>query len=89
MVIDNLFYIIINQLVKVIRNIVAVQIPNYWLLQMDYRNKNILAPMVRIGRLPTRLLALNYGADLVYSEVGVFIFTVLHQVNTKSSLSST
>ena len=25
--------------------------------------------MVRIGTLPTRLLALDYGADLVYSEV--------------------
>merc|ERR1712179_510010 len=35
---------------------------------MDYSGKNILAPMVRIGRLPTRLLALSYGADLVYSE---------------------
>lgn len=36
---------------------------------IDYRNKLILAPMVRIGTLPTRLLALDYGADLVYSEV--------------------
>ncbi|KAL4234051.1 tRNA-dihydrouridine(20) synthase [NAD(P)+]-like protein [Mactra antiquata] len=35
---------------------------------MDYRNKVILAPMVRIGTLPTRLLALKYGADIVYSE---------------------
>ncbi|KAI1303572.1 tRNA-dihydrouridine(20) synthase [NAD(P)+]-like [Halotydeus destructor] len=33
-----------------------------------YRDKLILAPMVRIGNLPTRLLALRYGADLVYSE---------------------
>ena len=33
-----------------------------------YRNKIILAPMVRIGTLPTRLLAIDYGADLVYSE---------------------
>ena len=37
--------------------------------ELDYTNKNILAPMVRIGTLPTRLLALDYGADLVYSEV--------------------
>lgn len=36
---------------------------------MDYSNKVILAPMVRIGTLPTRLLALKYGADIVYSEV--------------------
>ncbi|XP_021951566.1 tRNA-dihydrouridine(20) synthase [NAD(P)+]-like [Folsomia candida] len=33
-----------------------------------YRNKLILAPMVRIGTLPIRLLSLRYGADLVYSE---------------------
>eukprot|EP00736_Rhodelphis_marinus_P011862 Rmarinus@m.15289 len=33
-----------------------------------YKNKNILAPMVRVGSLPLRLLALGYGADLVYSE---------------------
>jgi len=37
--------------------------------KLDYANKAILAPMVRIGRLPTRLLALQYGADIVYSEV--------------------
>lgn len=35
---------------------------------LDYRNKLILAPMVRVGTLPMRLLALEYGADLVYSE---------------------
>lgn len=33
-----------------------------------YRNKTILAPMVRVGTLPMRLLALEYGADIVYSE---------------------
>ena len=37
--------------------------------KLDYRNKTILAPMVRIGTLPTRLLALKYGADIVYTEV--------------------
>jgi len=35
---------------------------------LDYDNKLILAPMVRIGTLPMRLLALRYGADIVYSE---------------------
>ncbi|XP_050397960.2 tRNA-dihydrouridine(20) synthase [NAD(P)+]-like isoform X1 [Patella vulgata] len=35
---------------------------------LDYDNKLILAPMVRINHLPTRLLALEYGADIVYSE---------------------
>ena len=36
---------------------------------IDYRSKVILAPMVRIGTLPIRLLSLQYGADLVYTEV--------------------
>lgn len=35
---------------------------------MSYRDKIILAPMVRVGTLPMRLLALRYGADIVYSE---------------------
>lgn len=35
---------------------------------ISYENKIILAPMVRIGTLPMRLLALRYGADLVYTE---------------------
>ncbi|XP_077982851.1 tRNA-dihydrouridine(20) synthase [NAD(P)+]-like [Glandiceps talaboti] len=36
--------------------------------RLSYTNKMILAPMVRIGTLPTRLLALDYGADIVYCE---------------------
>lgn len=36
--------------------------------KLDYRNKTILAPMVRVGTLPMRLLALDYGADIVYTE---------------------
>ncbi|CAG0914433.1 unnamed protein product [Notodromas monacha] len=35
---------------------------------LDYVDKMILAPMVRIGTLPMRLLALRYGADIVYCE---------------------
>jgi tRNA-dihydrouridine synthase 2 len=31
-------------------------------------NKLILAPMVRIGTTPFRLLCLKYGADIVYTE---------------------
>ena len=38
---------------------------------IDYTNKLVLAPMVRIGTLPLRLLALDYGADIVYSEVSL------------------
>ncbi|UMM15257.1 hypothetical protein L5515_002756 [Caenorhabditis briggsae] len=33
-----------------------------------YTKKKILAPMVRAGRTPLRLLCLKYGADLVYTE---------------------
>ncbi|XP_062619891.1 tRNA-dihydrouridine(20) synthase [NAD(P)+]-like [Saccostrea cucullata] len=33
-----------------------------------YKNKTMLAPMVRVGTLPMRLLAVKYGADLVYCE---------------------
>lgn len=35
---------------------------------LNYANKIILAPMVRVGTLPMRLLALKYGADIVYTE---------------------
>jgi tRNA-dihydrouridine synthase 2 len=33
---------------------------------VNYRGKVVLAPMVRSGELPSRLLALHYGADLVW-----------------------
>ena len=33
---------------------------------VDYRGSIVLAPMVRSGELPSRLLALKYGADLVW-----------------------
>ncbi|SJX63148.1 related to tRNA dihydrouridine synthase [Sporisorium reilianum f. sp. reilianum] len=33
---------------------------------LQYQNGIFLAPMVRIGTLPTRLLSLEYGADLVW-----------------------
>lgn len=35
---------------------------------INYENKIIMAPMVRVGTLPMRLLALDYGADIVYTE---------------------
>ncbi|THD21207.1 tRNA-dihydrouridine(20) synthase (NAD(P)+) [Fasciola hepatica] len=35
---------------------------------MDFQNKFILAPMVRISTHPMRLIALRYGADYVFSE---------------------
>ncbi|XP_063229786.1 tRNA-dihydrouridine(20) synthase [NAD(P)+]-like isoform X2 [Bacillus rossius redtenbacheri] len=36
--------------------------------RLSYADKLILAPMVRVGTLPMRLLALDYGADIVYCE---------------------
>ncbi|XP_051975634.1 tRNA-dihydrouridine(20) synthase [NAD(P)+]-like [Xyrauchen texanus] len=36
--------------------------------RLCFQNKTILAPMVRVGTLPMRLLALDYGADIVYCE---------------------
>uniref|UniRef100_A0A9J7XMM9 Dihydrouridine synthase 2 n=1 Tax=Cyprinus carpio carpio TaxID=630221 RepID=A0A9J7XMM9_CYPCA len=46
-----------------------------WVLRMtnaegalSFAHKTVLAPMVRVGTLPMRLLALDYGADIVYCE---------------------
>lgn len=36
-------------------------------MTINYRGKLVLAPMVRSGELPTRLLSLIYGADLVWT----------------------
>lgn len=36
--------------------------------QQLFKSKTILAPMVKAGRTPLRVLALEYGADLVYTE---------------------
>uniref|UniRef100_A0A3Q4BSX0 DRBM domain-containing protein n=1 Tax=Mola mola TaxID=94237 RepID=A0A3Q4BSX0_MOLML len=36
--------------------------------RLSFSNITALAPMVRVGTLPMRLLALDYGADVVYSE---------------------
>ena len=36
--------------------------------RLNYEGKMILAPMVKIGTTPMRLLALDYGADIVYTE---------------------
>ena len=45
-------------------------------LRLTYSDKFILAPMVRGGRLPFRLQALKYGADIVYSEVRCIVEAV-------------
>ncbi|CAE6476103.1 unnamed protein product [Rhizoctonia solani] len=45
----------------------APKIDDSWRIPVDYTNGVILAPMVRSGTLPTRLLSLKYGATLVWS----------------------
>eukprot|EP00752_Nemacystus_decipiens_P010312 g9187.t1 len=53
-----------------------------------YRNKVILAPMVRAGTLPFRALALRYGADTVFTEE-VIDRRVLKAVRTENPLLGT
>ena len=36
--------------------------------RLEYKDKMIMAPMVKIGTTPARLVALDYGADIVYTE---------------------
>jgi len=55
---------------------------------VDYRGKIVLAPMVRSGECPSRLLALKYGADLVWGPETIdkaLIGTTRHEnVTTKT-----
>jgi tRNA-dihydrouridine synthase len=41
---------------------------------IEYENKKILAPMVRACTLAFRLLALENGADIVYTEFEFELF---------------
>jgi tRNA-dihydrouridine synthase 2 len=54
---------------------------------VDYRNKIVLAPMVRSGELPSRLLALHYGADLVWGPetVDKAMIGTARRVNPRTS----
>ncbi|XP_059485908.1 tRNA-dihydrouridine(20) synthase [NAD(P)+]-like isoform X2 [Neocloeon triangulifer] len=52
------------------------------------QNKNILAPMVKAGTLPLRLLALRYGADLVYCEE-LIDWKLLRSVRRENALLGT
>lgn len=55
---------------RLMRSIMATEIKKVPIPRrgVDYRGKVVLAPMVRSGELPSRLLALHYGADLVWGE---------------------
>lgn len=52
---------------------------------ISYEGKLVLAPMVRVGSLPMRLLALDYGADLVWSPelVDKALLSTARQVNQR------
>jgi tRNA-dihydrouridine synthase 2 len=54
---------------------------------VDYRGKVVLAPMVRSGELPSRLLALKYGADLVWGPETIdrAIIGCTRRVNPRTS----
>ncbi|NWU09340.1 DUS2L synthase, partial [Cephalopterus ornatus] len=54
-----------------------------------FRGKKILAPMVRVGTLPMRLLALDYGADIVYCEelIDIKMLQCKRVINGKYSIS--
>ena len=56
---------------------------------MDYGSKVILAPMVRVSTLPVRLLALEYGADIVFTEelVDWKLLSSVRQFNSKFQVS--
>ncbi|KAE8148659.1 hypothetical protein BDV25DRAFT_157873 [Aspergillus avenaceus] len=55
---------------------------------VDYRGKVVLAPMVRSGELPSRLLALNYGADLVWGPETIdrSLIGAQRRVNSRSGV---
>lgn len=53
-----------------------------------YAGKLVLAPMVRAGELPTRLMALKYGAGLVWSPEIIDKKLIQTQRVENSSLSS-
>ncbi|KAI5278180.1 Trna-Dihydrouridine(20) Synthase [Nad(P)+]-Like [Manis pentadactyla] len=56
-------------------------------LSLCYRNELILAPMVRVGTLPMRLLALDYGADIVYCEDNFLLSTLKKNETSKIAIS--
>lgn len=55
---------------------------------VDYRGKIVLAPMVRSGELPSRLVSLKYGADLVWGPETVdrAVIGTTRRVNPRTAL---
>ncbi|XP_068721915.1 tRNA-dihydrouridine(20) synthase [NAD(P)+]-like isoform X3 [Montipora capricornis] len=57
-------------------------------MTLCYQGKKILAPMVRVGTLPMRLLALKYGADIVYAEE-IIDFKILKTTRLENKMLGT
>lgn len=57
-------------------------------MTLFYQGKKILAPMVRVGTLPMRLLALKYGADIVYAEE-IIDFKILKTTRLENKMLGT
>jgi tRNA-dihydrouridine synthase 2 len=55
---------------------------------VDYRGKIVLAPMVRSGELPSRLVALKYGADLVWGPETIdrSLIGTTRRINPRTSM---
>lgn len=51
---------------------------------VDYRGKVVLAPMVRSGELPSRILALKYDADLVWGKHGLVLLICFLLINVQN-----
>lgn len=64
-------------------NLVCSSKKNY--IMLNYCNKIILGPMVRGSKMPTRLQALKYGADLVYTDelIDLSLLMSTRQINGK------
>ncbi|CAL4063223.1 unnamed protein product, partial [Meganyctiphanes norvegica] len=57
-------------------------------MSSQYENKIIIAPMVRVGTLPFRLMAIDYGADLVYTDE-IIDWKMLRSVEEKNDVLKT
>lgn len=55
---------------------------------LTYSNKLILGPMVRGSRLPSRLQALKYGADLVYTDEHIDLSLLMSKRRFNGKLKS-
>jgi len=57
-------------------------------MSSHYENKTIIAPMVRVGTLPFRMMAIDYGADLVYTDE-IIDWKMLRSVKEENAVLNT